>query len=255
VYALPLVGQSSWDDEALLYDIAIDDLDIAGLGVADDATIPRHPENLDDPTNYALTTGGDPNDPTVGDELRIGLTGVTEDDLGEIEEGVIGIWVAWHARGYRRLESGDYAVVRPPGRPSDAWRTDPSGRLRGRSATPAHLLHDVDARFQRTGHADRHGFIVRRPHFPAVIVCPQNGCGARNVVRPLGTGALPAKAPHAAEEARRRRITAAFERDHPIEDLGEDRAHLPLAERERRLQERLRERKAAYQQWFRDRSR
>jgi hypothetical protein len=234
---------------------------------AAEATIPRHAENLDDPANYAFTTAGDRDSPTLGDLLRLGLSGVTADDLVDIEDGKIGLWVAWHARGYRRLENGDYAVVNKPDPVRQSWRTGSDGRLRGRSEIPDHLLHDVDqselALF--SGHASRSGFTVTwdgtpakrgvigaRPCLPAVIVCPNAGCGARNDVHRMKPGELPDTAKRAAEDARRQRIEAAFLRDHPEMERGGDLTHLPRAERERRVQERLRERKAKYQQWFKD---
>jgi hypothetical protein len=246
-----------------------DDEDMADLlkelSESEPPALLHNPENLDDPTNYALTTAGDRDFPTLSGLLRLGLSGVTADDLVELEDGTIGLWVTWHERGYRRLQNGDYAVIQNPDRERGGWRLDREGRARGRSNIPDHLLHDV-SEFELalfSGDASRSGFTVSwdgappkqgvigaRPHLPAVIVCPKDHCGARNAVPQLEVGALSERVKRSAEAARRARSQAAFERDHP--PPKEDTSHLPIRVREMLVQKRLKDRKALRQQWLRD---
>ena len=266
VHALPLAGQEFNDLDLVLPD-GEEFADL--LGELNDREPPKllhNPDNLDDPTNYALTAVGDRDFPTLSGLLRLGLSGVSPDDFVDIEDGTIGLWVAWHERGYTRLQNGDYTIIMNPDHERGAWRRDSEGRARGRSAIPDHLLHDVDqselALF--SGYASRSGFTVTwdgtppklgvigaRPHLPAVIICLKDHCGARNAVPRLEVGTLSEEVKRSAEAARSARIYRAFASDHPPPKM-EDTSHLSLRESEMISQKRFKERKALYRQWFKD---
>src|SRR5215212_6744555 len=75
VYPLPLMG-------------TLDDLDSPDLNAS---------------MSYDIVSVGDDDDDVIsGQLLSLGLCGVEASDLTDLGDGVIGLWVAWHERAYRR---------------------------------------------------------------------------------------------------------------------------------------------------------
>jgi hypothetical protein len=175
-------------------------------------------DNPSDPDSYEVRTGGwrQQDAPTVGGYLiSAGLVGAETAVVTEIIEAsdwyVVGpdpwgnedvpsivryIWVAHHARGYRRREDGDYDVLKQRSATWDARRLTANGRARGRRPLPEAqlgLIGDPSLDFHMNRDRStpppqqRKAVLGARPALggptePTIIRCPK--CQWRNAVHP-----------------------------------------------------------------------
>jgi hypothetical protein len=127
-------------------------------------------------------------------DLKRCYFGETPDGTGYL------IWLAEHERGYRRLDTGDYQVLRQKSVTKEPRKThrrfDPTSRTEKFIDRPIGrpLPEDIaDLLRYKGGVGDGtplglapggRGVVGEVPPVPSVVICPK--CGDRNLLEPLG---------------------------------------------------------------------